>query len=133
MRHVAHSMRRWSLAQCLVCSERLVNVIYEEHGLLAIHCGMQKGAVDSRIKIFWFSFCMSTCCDKYKHSSPCIHACIHSVHPSFPSSSSLAPSPPDHPPTIHSSIYPQSFILSSDTRSMPIVYPALSWTLVNTR
>ena len=120
------------LAQCLVCSEHLVNVIYEDYGLLVtfIHCGMQKVAVDSEMKISWFSFCMSTCCDKYKRNSPCIHSF---VHPSFPSASSLSPSPPDHRSTIHSSIYPQPFILSSDTHSMPIVCQTLSWTLVDTR
>ena len=78
------------LAQCLVCSEHLVNVIYEDYGLLVtfIHCGMQKVAVDSEMKISWFSFCMSTCCDKYKRNSPCIHSF---VHPSFPSASVAQP------------------------------------------
>lgn len=86
------------------------------------------------MKIFWFSFFMSICCDKYKHDSPCMHAFIHSVPPSFPSPSSLAPSPPDRPPTTtHSSIYPPSSVLSPDTRSMPIACQTLSWTLVDTR
>lgn len=41
-----------SLAQCLACSKHLVNVFYENYGLLVIfmHCGMQKVAVDSETK-----------------------------------------------------------------------------------
>ena len=84
-----------------MCSEHLVNAIYKEYSLLAIHCGMQKGAVDSGLKIFWFSFFMSMCCEKHKHHSPCMHACILSVRPSLPLPLPLPPHPTTHPPSIH--------------------------------